>query len=429
MSNALALATVTQALALLIEHNLHPEIDLAVSVETRKPPADPPTDPTITVFLYQVSHNPSMRNSDLVTRASDGTLLKRPAAAIDLHFLISAYGEEQELVGQRLIGSVVRTLHEIPVLPRELIEEAAERPYLAGSDLAESPQKVRFTPTQMDVDETSKLWGMLNNTPYSLSVAYQASLVLLDGHQKPAPARPVKRPEVTVVPEVPPEVPLGTGGAAGDAAPVPGAADGPAADGRSASSPAESPAADGRSADDAPTGAPRRPPRRNGPRRRRRTALGRPPNRLRRAGVRAAAARGPARAPSRKAPGDGTRQAPRTDDAGRTDDGGRTEARCGNGAEEDAGDMAGNGGNDPGGGARPGGHRGGRRSAGRRRPGRARAPGRTRRPGPRQRPHGRRRDATAARTAGRPSPRRAEGRGGAQRPLPKPSTPSPPASG
>ncbi|MFD0165155.1 Pvc16 family protein [Streptomyces decoyicus] len=200
MSNALAVATVTQALALLIEHNLHPEIDMAVSVETRKPPADPPTDPTITVFLYQVSHNPSMRNSDLVTRAADGTLLKRPAAAIDLHFVISAYGEETELVGQRLIGSVVRTLHEIPVLPRELIEEAAQRPYLEGSDLAESLQKVRFTPTQMDVDETSKLWGMLHNTPYSLSVVYQASLVLLDGHQKPAPARPVRRPEVQVLP-------------------------------------------------------------------------------------------------------------------------------------------------------------------------------------------------------------------------------------
>ncbi|MFJ9406297.1 Pvc16 family protein [Streptomyces sp. NPDC101393] len=200
MSNALAVATVTQALALLIEHNLHPEIDMAVSVETRKPPADPPTDPTITVFLYQVTHNPSMRNSDLATRASDGTLLKRPAAALDLHFVISAYGEETELVGQRLIGSVVRTLHEIPVLPAELIEEAAQRPYLEGSDLAESLQRVRFTPTQMDVDETSKLWGMLHNTPYSLSVVYQASLVLLDGHQTPLPAKPVQRPEVTVLP-------------------------------------------------------------------------------------------------------------------------------------------------------------------------------------------------------------------------------------
>ncbi|WP_275463279.1 DUF4255 domain-containing protein [Streptomyces noursei] len=327
MSNALALATVTQALALLIEHNLHPEIDLAVSVETRKPPADPPTDPTITVFLYQVSHNPSMRNSDLVTRASDGTLLKRPAAAIDLHFLISAYGEEQELVGQRLIGSVVRTLHEIPVLPRELIEEAAERPYLAGSDLAESLQKVRFTPTQMDVDETSKLWGMLNNTPYSLSVAYQASLVLLDGHQKPAPARPVKRPEVTVVPEVPPEAPLGDAAAPlGDPAPVPGAADGPAADRRPADGPTDSPAADGRSADGAPTGeteapAPTKRPAKKttgGPRKATKSATQSGSS----GGIRAATG---SRSRPRKTPGDGPRQAPRADDAGHTDDAGRSD--------------------------------------------------------------------------------------------------------
>ncbi|MGY4989685.1 DUF4255 domain-containing protein [Streptomyces nigrescens] len=228
MSNALAVATVTQALALLIEHHLHPEIDMAVSVETRKPPADPPTEPTITVFLYQVSHNPSMRNSDLVTRASDGTLLKRPAAALDLHFLISAYGEETELVGQRLIGSVVRTLHEIPVLPRELIEEAAQRPYLAGSDLAESPQKVRFTPLQLDVDETSKLWGMLHQTPYALSVVYQASLVLLDGHQKPVPAKPVQKPDVRVLPFGAPGAPEpgGVAGGAGGAA-GPGGAGGP----------------------------------------------------------------------------------------------------------------------------------------------------------------------------------------------------------
>lgn len=125
MSNALAIAHVTQALALLIEANLQPEIDMAVKVETRKPPADPPTEPTITVFLYQVTPNTSQRNNDLATRAPDGRLLKRPAAALDLNFVISAYGEEMELVGQRLIGSVVRTLHEIPVLPHDIIEQAA----------------------------------------------------------------------------------------------------------------------------------------------------------------------------------------------------------------------------------------------------------------------------------------------------------------
>ncbi|GAA2363953.1 hypothetical protein GCM10009854_49610 [Saccharopolyspora halophila] len=200
MSNALAIATVTQALALLIENNLRPEIDMAVSVETRKPPAEPPTDPTITVFLYQVAPNPSMRNTDLPTRGPNGRLWSRPTAALDLNYLISAYGEETELVGQRLIGCVVRTLQEIPVLPIELIEQAAERPHLSGSDLAESAQRVRFTPIQMDVDETSKLWGMLHQTPYSVSVTYQGSLVFVDGREEPEPAKPVREIHPTAGP-------------------------------------------------------------------------------------------------------------------------------------------------------------------------------------------------------------------------------------
>ncbi|MER7205277.1 hypothetical protein CG723_01285 [Streptomyces sp. CB01635] len=211
MSNALALAHVTQALALLLESNLGPEIDMAVKVEPRKPPADPPTEPTISVFLYQVTPDTSQRNNDLPTRAADGTLVKRPVAALDLHFLITAYGDETELVGQRLIGSVVRALHEIPVLPKDIIELAGERPYLAGSNLAESAQRVRFTPTVMDVDETSKLWGMLYQTPYTLSVVYQAALVLIDGRETPVAGKPVERPEVRVLPFGAPGAPVPPG--------------------------------------------------------------------------------------------------------------------------------------------------------------------------------------------------------------------------
>lgn len=211
MSNALALAHVTQALALLLESNLGPEIDMAVKVEPRKPPADPPTEPTISVFLYQVTPDTSQRNNDLPTRAADGTLVKRPVAALDLHYLITAYGDETELVGQRLIGSVVRALHEIPVLPKDIIELAGERPYLTGSNLAESAQRVRFTPTVMDVDETSKLWGMLYQTPYTLSVCYQATLVLIDGRETPVAGKPVERPEVRVLPFGAPGAPVPPG--------------------------------------------------------------------------------------------------------------------------------------------------------------------------------------------------------------------------
>lgn len=203
MSNTLAVATVTEALRQQIAQSLAPDIPFAVDVAARKPPTDPPTEPTITVFLYQVTPNASLRNTDAPTRAADGTVLTRPSAALDLHYLISFYGDEAELVPQRLLGCVVRTLHESPVLSKAMIEAAAEQPYLQGTDLADSPQRVRFTPTALDIDDTSKLWGMLyqNNTPYALSLIYQGIAVMIDGRAKPVEPKPVKTRTVHAVPE------------------------------------------------------------------------------------------------------------------------------------------------------------------------------------------------------------------------------------
>ncbi|MGP4091550.1 Pvc16 family protein, partial [Streptomyces sp. KR55] len=105
----------------------------------------------------------------------------------------------------------VRTLHETPILPKDVIELAGEKPYLAGSDLAEAAQRVRFTPTVMDVDETSKLWGMLHQTPYALSVVYQAALVFIDGRETPVPRKPVERTDVRVLPFGAPGAPVPPG--------------------------------------------------------------------------------------------------------------------------------------------------------------------------------------------------------------------------
>jgi hypothetical protein len=204
MSNTLGVATVTEALRQLIAQSLAPDIPFAVDVAARKPPTDPPTDPTITIFLYQVTPNASLRNSDAPTRAADGTVLTRPAAPLDLHYLISFYGEEAELIPQRLLGCVVRTLHENPVLPQAMIEAAAQQPYLQGSDLAASPQRVRFTPTALDIDDTSKLWGMLyqNQTPYALSLVYQGIAVFVDGRSEPVTVKPVQTRTVRAVASV-----------------------------------------------------------------------------------------------------------------------------------------------------------------------------------------------------------------------------------
>ncbi|MFB7508892.1 Pvc16 family protein, partial [Streptomyces broussonetiae] len=68
---------------------------------------------------------------------------------------------------------------------------------------AAAPQRVRFTPTALDIDDTSKLWGMLyqNNTPYALSLIYQGIAVLIDGRSTPVEPKPVKTRTVHAVPD------------------------------------------------------------------------------------------------------------------------------------------------------------------------------------------------------------------------------------
>lgn len=205
MSNTLALATVTQALCNYLARSL--DVDEAVNINPAKPPAEPPPDPAISVFLYQVTPNASLRNADAPTRGPDGEVLRRPQAALDLHYLICFHGDESRAVPQRLAGSVVRALHESPILSRKDIEDAILlHPHLAGSDLAASPHKVRFTPAQLDLDDQSKLWGMLYQTPYALSLYYLASVVLVDGRSTPQAGKPVLRRHIQVEPFVRPVV-------------------------------------------------------------------------------------------------------------------------------------------------------------------------------------------------------------------------------
>src|SRR5260221_8701907 len=68
-------------------------------------------DPRINLYLYQVTGNSAYRSADLPTRRPDGTLTERPQAAMDLHYLVSFYGDEGSLVPQRLLGSTVSAIH------------------------------------------------------------------------------------------------------------------------------------------------------------------------------------------------------------------------------------------------------------------------------------------------------------------------------
>ena len=111
MSNALAIATVTATLQdVLTLATVASGVGGALVRAVR--PDDTANLPPIgvNVFLYQVSPNTAWRNADLPTRRADGSLLRRPQVALDLHYLFTVYGNDIKYEPQRILGAVVRQL-------------------------------------------------------------------------------------------------------------------------------------------------------------------------------------------------------------------------------------------------------------------------------------------------------------------------------
>lgn len=191
MSNALAIATVTTALAEIIRTAAQSIVNGA-EVVTGRPDTNAAPGHRIHLFLYQVSPNGAMRNNDLPTRSQDGKVIRRPVAALDLHYLLAFYGSETSLEAQRMLGAVVRDLHQRPILTRSMIQSAiSSQPFLSGSNLAEAVEQVKFTPLAVSLEEMSKLWSVFFQTPYSLSIAYQGTIVLIESEEPAQPALPV----------------------------------------------------------------------------------------------------------------------------------------------------------------------------------------------------------------------------------------------
>jgi hypothetical protein len=191
MSNALAIATVTTALAQVVRTAAQSVVNGADVVPGR-PDQNATPGHRIHLFLYQVSSNGGIRNNDLPTRSANGKLVTRPAVALDLHYLLAFYGSETDLETQRMLGAVVRDLQAKPVLTRAMIQSAiSSQPFLADSNLADAVEQVKFTPLAISLEEMSKLWSVFFQTPYALSVAYQGTVVLIESEEPAQPALPV----------------------------------------------------------------------------------------------------------------------------------------------------------------------------------------------------------------------------------------------
>lgn len=196
MSKSQAIAAVTSMLA----HQVG--VSTGVDVKIGRPTAPEGNDAPprkVQIFLYQVTPNAALRNLDLPTRESGGQrVLQRPQVALDLHYLFSFYGDDERLEPQLLMGQVVRDIYARPILSRQTIASiignignAERRQIIEDSQIGNSLELVKFTPSVLSLDDMFKLWSVFSQTPYVLSVAYQATVVLIEAEESGQSALPV----------------------------------------------------------------------------------------------------------------------------------------------------------------------------------------------------------------------------------------------
>jgi len=200
MSNFLAVATVTETLRQMLNSAVSRDISGGARATAVRPAAPDKSSTSglpesgVNIFLYQINFNAERRNSDLPNRRADGSVMQRPKVALDLNYLLTFYGDEKQLEPQRILGSVVSALHSHPVLSRSQIETALQSyDVLSESDLAEEPESAKITPLHLTIDEMHNLWSGFFQSPYVLSVAYQVSVIFIEGRETAQEALPVQR--------------------------------------------------------------------------------------------------------------------------------------------------------------------------------------------------------------------------------------------
>jgi Pvc16 N-terminal domain len=204
MSNYLAIATVTAALQRLLQSSIQADVEGA-RVTTVRPENLGAGTPEVGVnlFLYQVTQNPVWGNSNVPGRQRRGETTRQSQTPIDLHYLISLYGNDVEMESQRLLGSVIRTLDDRSILTRDLLRETINDSnfrFLAESDLADQTEKIQISQIDLELDELTSLWSSFFQSPYVLSCTYKISVLLLDGTTPSRRALPVRDRQVAVSP-------------------------------------------------------------------------------------------------------------------------------------------------------------------------------------------------------------------------------------
>jgi uncharacterized protein DUF4255/IPT/TIG domain-containing protein len=136
----------------------------------------------LNLFLYQVAPNAGWSNQELPVRDGDGFVLRQPVLAIDLRYLLTAYGDaDDEQDAQHVLGHAMSVLHDDAILGRDAVRDAldAAGPPIRASDLDKQVEVIKLSPERLTDEDLFRMWTVFGSQ-YRISVGYHASVVLLE---------------------------------------------------------------------------------------------------------------------------------------------------------------------------------------------------------------------------------------------------------
>lgn len=129
----------------------------------------PVAPPRLTIFLFEVVEDASMRNQKPSLSLTPANLtLQRPAMPLILRYLFTPWSGDR-MTDQRILGRTLQALH--------------NRPVLAGPDLqgglSNSSEAIYLKFAPLTLEERTRVWSAIDQ-PYRLSVVFEARVASID---------------------------------------------------------------------------------------------------------------------------------------------------------------------------------------------------------------------------------------------------------
>lgn len=132
----------------------------------REPPRDPPR---VTLFLYDIVEEATVRNRAKSSQEVGGQLLvRKQPLGLCLHYMMTAWGGDRE-TEQLMLGRVMQVLYDDAIL---------DGPELLGA-LAGTRSELRVSLSTMQLDDRARVWWAINQS-YRLSINYEVRVIDVD---------------------------------------------------------------------------------------------------------------------------------------------------------------------------------------------------------------------------------------------------------